>query len=63
MHHSFGVLLFVIVAPPECKVCSHDCEITSSGIKCTCPEGMKLGSNGRTCISKLQRQFIHTCMV
>ena len=40
------------IGHPECRQCSHDCNVTSNGVQCVCPEGMGFDSTGRKCIGK-----------
>ena len=36
----------------ECSECSHDCNMTSHGVECVCPEGMGLDATGKKCIGE-----------
>lgn len=46
---------------PHLSGCSHSCQNTKGSYMCTCPEGMWIGSDDKTCRGKhLQLPFILT---
>ena len=41
--------------------CSHNCQQTTIGARCTCPLGYKLHTDGRTCLDVNECDFDNAC--
>ena len=55
-------LLFSLLDHDECATanhgCEHKCENTVGGYTCSCPQGLKLNADNKTCSGKNQPTFL-----